>query len=88
MLEDQTKNHTILATNIMAGKKNDKGKEKVKDGEKDGAAKKKGGDGKLKAATSINVRHILVRTPRANSKENCLLGRGMHRDQANVQIPV
>ncbi|MCJ1323360.1 Peptidyl-prolyl cis-trans isomerase pin4 [Thelotrema lepadinum] len=43
----------------MAGKKNDKGKEKVKDGEKDGAAKKKGGDGKLKAATSINVRHIL-----------------------------
>ena len=46
----------------MAGKKNDKGKEKAKEAgeKKESSDQKKGGDGKLKAATSINVRHILV----------------------------
>ena len=45
----------------MAGKKNDKGKEKAAASEKKSSDKKGAGDGKLKAANSINVRHILVR---------------------------
>lgn len=50
----------------MGGKKNDKGKDKAKDEGKNGSTdkkgtEKKGKDGKLKAANSINVRHILVR---------------------------
>ena len=57
----------FLYQKTMAGKKNDKGKDKAKESEKKGSSaddkKKKGGEGKPKAATSINVRHILVRIP-------------------------
>jgi hypothetical protein len=47
------------------GKAAGKGKSKGKD---DGDDNKTGGSGKLKAANSINVRHILVRTSSSESR--------------------
>ncbi|KAJ5246128.1 peptidyl-prolyl cis-trans isomerase [Penicillium chermesinum] len=58
--------------NAKGGDKNKAPKGKGKEAGGDAAGKEKGGKGALKAATSINVRHILFQCEKHSKKEEAL----------------